>query len=43
MGGVALLLLAIAGLNACSLIHQEQPNDTPKLQISAVDTTRIGR
>ncbi len=43
MGGVALLLLAIAGLNACSLIHQEQPNETPKLQISAVDTTRIGR
>ena len=43
MGGAALLLLALAGLNACSLIHQEQPNDTPKLQISAVDTTRIGR
>jgi hypothetical protein len=43
MGGVALLLLAIAGLNACSLIHQEQPNETPKLQISTVDTTRIGR
>ena len=43
MGAVALFLLAIGGLNACSLIHQEQPNQGPKLQISAVDTTRVGR
>jgi hypothetical protein len=37
------LFLFLFFLNACSLLHQEQPNDAPILQASSADSTKVRR
>ena len=39
----ALLLALLLSFSACSIFHQELPNETPTLQASSVDTTRVKR